>query len=227
MVALAVGRLDRQFSRALIGWAAFVVVFAALNYSARFAGPRPPRDVAYRWESSIGAVIQVAVVFAIVMLIAIGRDKRVLFALRRPRSWGRAAAISAAVVAGVLVIAQALAPFVDPEREQGLTPTYWDPDRAPEFAAYAFAVVVAAPIVEELVFRGAGFTLLAEHGERLAIVVSGIAFGLAHGLLEGLPIITAFGLGLGYLRARSGSIYPCILLHAIFNALALTISLTT
>lgn len=227
MVALAVGRVDVPISRALVGWSAFVLAFAVLNYAARFAGPSPPRDVAYRWESSIGALVQIGVVFAIVMVIAIGRNKRVLFALRRPRSWARAAAISAAIVGIVLVIAQALGPFVDPEAEQGLTPTYWDPERVPEFAAYVFAVVVAAPIVEELVFRGAGFTLFAEHGERLAIVVTGVAFGLAHGLLEGLPIITAFGLGLGYLRARTGSLYPCVLLHAIFNALALTLSLTT
>ena len=204
-----------------------MLAFAALNYTARFAGPSPPRDVAYRWESSIGALLQIGFVLAIVMVIGIGRNKHVLFALRRPRSWGRAAAISAATVGIVLVIAQALGPFVDPEAEQGLTPTYWDPDRVPEFAAYAFAVVVAAPIVEELVFRGAGFTLFAEYGERLAVVVTGVAFGLAHGLLEGLPIITAFGLGLGYLRARTGSLYPCVLLHAIFNALALTLSLTT
>ena len=227
MVALAVGRVERPVPGALLGWAAFVIAFSTLSYTARFTGPKPPRDVAYRWESSAGALLQVALVFAIVMLIARGRDKRTLLALRAPRSWARAFGISIAVIVAVGLLAQALAPFVDPEAEQGLTPTYWDPDRAPQFGAYAFAVVVAAPIVEELVFRGAGFTLLRRYGARAAVLGTAIAFGLAHGLLEGLPIITAFGLGLAYLRERTGSLYPCVLTHAVFNAAALALGVTT
>jgi len=212
---------------ALIGWIAFIAAFAALNYTARFTGPRPPKDVAYRWESSAGALLQAAIVFAIVMFIAYGRDKREFFALKRPDSWPRAGAISLTVIVIVVLIAEALSPFVDPEAEQGLTPTYWDAGRAPQFAAYALAVVVVAPIVEELVFRGAGYVLVEPFGQWIAIVAIGVAFGLAHGLLEGLPIITAFGLGLAYLRARTRSIYPCVLLHSLFNAAALTLSLTT
>jgi membrane protease YdiL (CAAX protease family) len=227
VVTLAVGRVESRIPGALLGWATFVIVFATLNYTARFSGPRPPRDVAYRWESSAGALLQVAIVLAIVMLIARGHDKRELFALRAPSSWGRAAGISLAVIVAVLLLAQAMAPFVDPEAEQGLTPTYWDPDRIPQFGAYAFAVVVAAPIVEELLFRGAGFTLLSAFGTRVAVLGTAIAFGLAHGLLEGLPIITAFGLGLAYLRAQTRSIYPCVLLHGVFNATALTLGVTT
>jgi membrane protease YdiL (CAAX protease family) len=227
VVALAVGRVANPVPAALIGWGAFVSAFAALSYTARFAGPSPPRDVAYRWDSSIAALVQTAVVLGIVLLIAWGRDKRDFFALRRPRSWARAGAISLGILGAVLLLAQALAPYVDPEAEQGLTPTYWDADRVPQFAAYAFAVVIAAPIVEELVFRGAGFSLLAQFGEKAAVAVTGLAFGLAHGLVEGLPIITAFGLGLAVLRSRTRSLYPCIVLHGAFNALALTLSLTT
>jgi uncharacterized protein len=227
VVALAVGRIERTVPGALVGWAAFVITFAALNYTARLTGPRPPGDVAYRWESSIGALLQVALILAIVMLIARGRDKRTLFALRRPTSWARAAGISVAVIAAVLFLAWALAPFIDPEAEQGLTPTYWDADRIPQFAAYAFAVVVAGPIVEELVFRGAGFALLRPFGARVAIAGTAIAFGLAHGLLEGLAIITVFGLGLAFLRERTRSLYPCVLLHAAFNATALALGVTT
>jgi membrane protease YdiL (CAAX protease family) len=221
------GRIGLPVPGALVGWAAFVVAFATLSYTARFTGPRPPRDVAYRWESSAGALLQVAVVLAIVMLIALGRDKRRFFALRPPESWSKAAAISLGIIIVVVLIAEALSPYVDPEAEQGLTPTYWDGDRLPHFAAYAFAVVVAGPIVEELVFRGAGFTLLEPLGRWTAVVVVGVAFGLAHGLVEGLPIITAFGLGLAYLRSRTQSLYPCVILHSLFNATALILGLTT
>lgn len=221
------GRVDDRVSGALIGWLAFVAIFSALNYTARFSGPSPPKDVAYRWESSIGALIQFAVVLAIVLLIARGRSKREFFALRRPTSWGLAAAISLVVVVAILLIAQALSPFADPEAEQGLIPTYWDPDRIAQFAAFAFAVTIVGPIVEELMFRGAGFSLLEPFGQWTAVIGSGVAFGLVHGLLEGLPIITAFGLGLAYLRSRTQSLYPCVLLHATFNAAGLALGLLT
>lgn len=221
------GRVDHRVSGALIGWLAFVAIFSALNYTARFSGPSPPKDVAYRWESSIGALIQFAVVLAIVLLIARSRNKREFFALRRPTSWGLAAAISLVVVVAILLIAQALSPFADPEAEQGLIPTYWDPDRIAQFAAFAFAVTIVGPIVEELMFRGAGFSLLEPFGQWTAVIGSGVAFGLVHGLLEGLPIITAFGLGLAYLRSRTQSLYPCVLLHATFNAAGLALGLLT
>lgn len=220
------GSVTRRFPPALIGWATFVLLFGMLNYTARFAGPEPPDDVAYRWESSIGAVIQFGFVFGIVLLLALGRPKRELFALRRPTSWGGAAAVSVGIIVAILLIAQALAPFVDPEEEQGLTPTYWDSARVAQFAGYVFAVVVIGPIVEELLFRGAGYSLLEPFGKWTAIIGVGAAFGLAHGLLEGLPIITAFGLGLAYLRSRTESLYPCILLHSFFNATALTFGVT-
>lgn len=227
MVTVAVGGIARPISPALVGWTVFVVVFAALNYTARFAGPRPPKDVAYQWESSIGAIIQFAVVLGIVLLIARGREKRDFFALRRPSSWGTAAAVSVGVIVAILLIAQLLAPFVDPEAEQGLTPTYWDAGRAAQFTGYALAVVVVGPIVEELAFRGAGYSLLEPFGRWTAVIAVGVAFGLAHGLLEGLPIITAFGLGLAYLRSRTQSVYPCVLLHSAFNATALVLGVTT
>jgi membrane protease YdiL (CAAX protease family) len=221
------GRVDHRVSNALVGWVAFVAIFSALNYTARFSGPSPPKDVAYRWESAIGALIQFGVVLAIVLLIARGRNRREFFALRRPASWGLAASISIFVVVAIVLIAQALAPFADPEGEQGLIPTYWDPDRIAQFAAFAFAVTIVGPVVEELMFRGAGFSLLEPFGRWTAVIGSGVAFGLVHGLLEGLPIITAFGLGLAYLRSRTQSLYPCVLLHASFNAAGLALGLTT
>jgi membrane protease YdiL (CAAX protease family) len=76
-------------------------------------------------------------------------------------------------------------------------------------------------------FRGAGFSLLEPFGRWTPVVGSGVAFGLVHGLLEGLPIITAFGLGLAYLRSRTQSLYPCVLLHAAFNGAGLALGLTT
>jgi membrane protease YdiL (CAAX protease family) len=85
---------------------------------------------------------------------------------------------------------------------------------------------VIGPIVEELTFRGLGFYLLEPYGQTTAIVVIGITFGLWHGLIQALPVLIVFGTGLAYLRSRTGSIYPGMLLHAAFNAGALLIAVT-
>ena len=77
---------------------------------------------------------------------------------------------------------------------------------------------------EELACRGLGFRLLEAYGQRVAIVGSALAFALAHGAVIDLPWVLVTGLGLGYLRSRSGSIYPCVALHAIVNGVAVLAS---
>jgi membrane protease YdiL (CAAX protease family) len=227
VVALAVGRVAERTSGALVGWVAFVVVFASLQYAGRFTAEDRPDDLAYRWDTSIVALVSSAIVLGIALALAHGRRFREAFALRRPRSWRTALLLSGAIIVAMLVVSFALSPLLDPEEEQGLVPTTWDSSRAAPFAAFALAVAVVAPIVEELMFRGIGYTLLEPFGERFAIVAVGLAFGLVHGLVDGFVIVAAFGIGLAYMRSRTRSIYPCILLHSAFNGTALLIGLTT
>ena len=209
----------------LVAWSSFVAFFAAINYAGRFFGEEPPPDTLYRYVNAVAGALQFAVMLTIVLLISRGRVRELL-ALRQPPSWWRASGISLAVLAGVLLLGAALEPFLDPGEEQGLLPQRWDPDRAGAFAANFAVVAGLAPIVEELTFRGLGFSLLARFGRAAAVLLVALAFGLAHGLLEALPLLVAFGAGLAYLRSRTGSVYPAVALHAVFNAVALTVSVT-
>jgi membrane protease YdiL (CAAX protease family) len=220
------GRVDHRVSGALIGWFSFVAAFATLQYAGQLLSD-PPEDVAYRWASSISALASSTIVLAIALLLARGRGFRDAFALHRPRSWSSATVVSVAVILAVVAVSAALAPFANPEAEQGLVPTEWRSDRVAPFLAFAFTVVVVAPLIEEMMFRGIGFSLLQAFGERVAVIVVGVAFGLVHGLVEGFLIIAVFGTGLAVLRSRTQSLYPCILLHAAFNATALVLGLTT
>jgi membrane protease YdiL (CAAX protease family) len=84
-----------------------------------------------------------------------------------------------------------------------------------------------APIFEEILFRGLLLTWVrkASGSTWLAIAISGLAFGVIHVPQWHLvPALTALGLVLGYLYARTGSLTLVILFHAIFNlrTLALT-----
>jgi len=211
----------------LIVWSAFVAFLTTVAYAAQLSDVRPPKDVAYKWESSIAGGVQYGLILGIALLITLGLDRRSFLAFRRPTSRWRAAGISALVIVAVFIVAAAVAPFGDPNEEQGLIPERFDSSRLAQFVAYAAVVVVVAPIVEEVMFRGVGYGLLERFGRPVAIFAVGIAFALVHGLIAGFPLIATFGTGLAYLRARTGSIYPCIVLHAAFNAFGLAIGITT
>ena len=89
-------------------------------------------------------------------------------------------------------------------------------------ASLEFALI--APVVEELTFRGAGQSLLLFLGRTPSILAVGVAFGLAHGLVEALLVLVPFGIALAWLRDRTRSILPGMLVHGLFNGLALAIS---
>ena len=208
----------------LWAWLGLIALLAAAGYAARATGGKPDRDVLYESSTAVGTIVQEAVVLAIV--VGIGRAAA-LRALRHPQSWPRAlglAVIAFVVIAGT---SAALEPLLKAGSEQGLTPDRWDPSRS---GAYTFNFIIIAalvPIVEELVFRGVGFSLLQRFGVPVAIGGTAVAFALAHGLVQGFPILLVFGLGLGWLRWKTGSIVPGIAVHASFNALSLILAVTT
>lgn len=82
-----------------------------------------------------------------------------------------------------------------------------------------FAVIVVAPIGEELLFRG----LIQSYGLKnfapvLAIFLQGLIFGLYHGnVIQGVYAFL-MGIVLGYVAFRRGSIIPSIVLHMSVNA---------
>jgi uncharacterized protein len=209
----------------LAAWLVLVGTLAAFQYIGRATAGDPPEDVLYQYDTAVGGAILYGLLLAVVILICHGASARRLLALRRPHSWGRAAGIALGIFGAMLVLGAVLEPFLDAGEEQGLTPEDWESERAGAFAANAAVVVAVAPIVEELTYRGLGYSLLLRFGRPAAILLVGITFGLGHGLFAALPILIAFGVGLALLRDRTGSVYPAILLHAAFNALSLALAL--
>jgi uncharacterized protein len=204
----------------LTAWLGLVGALAALNYASRFASGKPPPDTLYRYDTAISGVVFYAITLAILLRIARGLTRRGL-GLRAPESWSRAIGFTTATLITLLVVEVALEAVLNGTGEQGLEPTHWEPSKAIPFALNAAVVVLLAPLVEELTFRGVGFTLLARFGTVVAVVGTAIAFAADHGLVEGFPALFVFGVAVALVRVRTGSIYPGMLLHACFNALAL------
>lgn len=211
----------------LYAWLAFVAAFAALNYATRFLPSKPNRNVLYTWEAAIGGLVQMGIILGIVLAIARNRPKDEYLGLRRPSSWAGAIGLCVLVLVGVFVLSAILSPLLHPGEEQGLVPRTWHADRAAPFVANFLVVAVVAPIVEELTFRGLGYRLLEPFGRWTAVLLVGLLFGLAHGLVEALPILAAFGAGLAYVRMRTGSVYPGMIVHSAFNSLVLIVAVAT
>jgi membrane protease YdiL (CAAX protease family) len=211
----------------LPGWIALVGGLAALNYAGNLAvDAEPDREILYRWGTAFAGVVQYTIILVVLLVIARGLSRDVL-GLTRPESWRRAAGLVVACLAAIWVIALVLGRFLDAGDEQGLVPDRWDGARWAPFLANALVVVVAAPVVEELTYRAVGIAVVRPlRGDVLAIAVTALAFGLGHGLIVALPVLTAFGAILGWLRVRTASVYPCMALHGIFNGAALLAAVT-
>jgi len=90
--------------------------------------------------------------------------------------------------------------------------------------ALLIAIVVVAPIGEEIAFRGFLYRGIVRPGyERLAIVVIALAWALLHVQYDwlGMAQIFAAGLLLGWIRWASGSTTLTILMHVVINAEAM------
>jgi membrane protease YdiL (CAAX protease family) len=181
-------------------------------------------DDFFKYSTAIFVVSSDAVLLLIVFLIARGLPFRETFALRAPTSWRRALVIGVATLVAAYTISFLEVALVSGAgREQGV-PEFWDPTRVGAWAANFFAIAVFVPIFEESLCRGLGYSLFEPLAAPVAILVTAVAFTLAHGVIVDIPVILATGIGLGYMRASTGSIYPCIALHAFFNGFGLVVA---
>ncbi|MBE6712778.1 MAG: CPBP family intramembrane metalloprotease [Ruminococcaceae bacterium] len=85
--------------------------------------------------------------------------------------------------------------------------------------------------IEEIIFRGFLFRMMAKDNVRVAMAVSSVTFGIGHvvNLLNGADLVPtlfqiAYAASIGYLFViifhKSGSLLPCIAAHSLTNALS-------
>jgi membrane protease YdiL (CAAX protease family) len=209
----------RDEPRRLALWLALVTAMIALAYASRASGGKPDAQVLYHWSTAIGGLVQDGIVLMLVLGIA-GFSTHLL-ALRLPSAFWRTTRVLAVALVAIYLFELGYSRLVHVGNEQGLTPDRWEPRHALVYVANAIVICTWVPFVEELTYRGLGYSLLARFGRWPAIVAVGLLFGLAHGLVESLPIIAAFGCVLAWIRSRTESVVPGMLLHAAFNVVAL------
>jgi uncharacterized protein len=205
-------------------WIALVASVSALEYTARFngTGAKSARNEVYSYSTFANGLVFYGLIFGVVLAIVFERTD--LLALRRPAAHAAALALGVLVATYLWELVVVALPLRDPGREQGLTPTHWEPAHAGAFAANVVLFTVVAPAIEELTFRGAGQSLLSFTGRWPSILLVGVAFGVWHGLVQALLVLIPFGIGLAYLRNRTRSVIPGIVVHGLFNGVALAVA---
>ena len=80
-------------------------------------------------------------------------------------------------------------------------------------------MVILAPLLEEFIFRKQIIDRTRRYGEKTAVLLSGLTFGLFHMNLYQFFYALGVGLVLGYVYIRTGRLRYCVLLHGFVNFL--------
>lgn len=181
--------------------------------------------------SAAGLVLADLVFLAVVVVVArrgAGRVTGATLGLRRTRFWrgvGWAAVGYLTMFPASLITMLA---FGGAEGGAASTAPLLREDAAVIALVFA-AIAITAPIVEEIVFRGYLFPALTRwRGPWIAAVITGVLFGAAHVAVHPphlLVPIAVLGFALCLVYWFTGSLLPCIGVHAAHNAMVVGVEL--
>jgi membrane protease YdiL (CAAX protease family) len=196
------------------------IVAIASGTSDQLDDPPPGVNIALTLFQNL-ALFGAAVGFAFL----VRRPSAADFGLRRPLQIRRAIGLLAAVWAGFYALSALWVSALGLHETQELPDRLGADGSTLNVLAVVVLITVIAPLGEEIFFRGYFFGSLRNwRGFWPAAIGTGLIFGAIHagsapvGFLVPLGI---FGFGLCLLYERTGSLYPCIALHALNNSIAL------
>jgi len=132
-------------------------------------------------------------------------------------------------IVGVTLIVAGLMELFQTQDIPGVTgqqpsPALFFGEDAAGLAVMLFASIIAAPIVEEIVFRGFMMNSLMKYvGGPAAIVITSALFALQHLQFQVFFGLFAVGIVFGWIAWYSKSIIPSIILHALNNSVAMAV----
>lgn len=83
--------------------------------------------------------------------------------------------------------------------------------------AFTALTGIFVPLGEELLFRGLVTTVLLRYGALVGVGGGALLFALLHGISIVFPVAVLQGLVAGELYRRSGSLWPGVIVHVIYN----------
>jgi len=114
--------------------------------------------------------------------------------------------------------------FVGEPDQQELTRDLREEESLSALLGYGLLLAFVAPLAEEVFFRGFVFGVLREKiGVVWGALATGLVFGLVHvagSPIETVGVLIILGTLLCVLYVKTGSLLPCIALHAINNSIS-------
>jgi membrane protease YdiL (CAAX protease family) len=217
------------FGGLLGGWLGGSVL-GAVVYAIAAANGHDPGDAPLGYDLAANLLLDACLIGAAVGFARLaGRVTPASFGLRGT-PLGRALLWGIVGYVAYLVISALWLGVTNAHNEQDdITTTLKDHPTTATVAGLAIFAVVIAPIVEEVFFRGFVFTAMrAKLNVWIAAIVSGAMFGVVHAFgspWQFLVPLSVLGTVLCIVYWKTGSLYPCIALHAINNSVALSTAL--
>lgn len=146
----------------------------------------------------------------------------------RPTRLGPAVGWTLLAWGAFLLLGQVYVQLVGQPEDQALTQDLRNEETLSALVGYGVLLAFVAPLAEELFFRGFVFGVVREKiGVAGGAIVSAVVFGLVH--ITGSPIKTVgvliiLGVLLCLLYVQTGSLLPCIALHALNNGLSFALT---
>jgi len=204
------------------GWSLLAVLFIAGSFLSREISTEDTKNIFYDYDFAVTTIVWYAALVGLTFALAIPYPRTPRALGLNPFRW-RWVGIAFGFIIGVLILSVLLEPLLHGGREQGLSPDEWQPEHARAFLLNGVLVSTVVPFAEELFFRGLGVRALQFFGGMSAVVITGLVFGFSHGVLGALPPLVLFGVALGWVRLRSGSVWPGVLAHGFFNAVGILV----
>ena len=204
------------------GWSLLAVLFVAGSFLSREISTEDTKNIFYDYDFAVTTIVWYAALVGLTFALAIPYPRTPRALGLNPFRW-RWVGIAFGFIIGVLILSVLLEPLLHGGREQGLSPDEWQPEHARAFLLNGVLVSTVVPFAEELFFRGLGVRALQFFGGMSAVVITGLVFGFSHGVLGALPPLVLFGIALGWIRLRSGSVWPGVLAHGFFNAIGILV----
>ena len=146
----------------------------------------------------------------------------------RPTRWGPAIGWTLLTWGAFFVLTAIYVSIVGQPDDQELTRDLAEEDSLAALIGYAVLLAFVAPITEELFFRGFMFGVLREKiGIWGGALATGLVFGIVHvtgSPVETVGVLVILGVLLCLLYQRTGSLLPCIALHALNNGISFTVT---
>jgi membrane protease YdiL (CAAX protease family) len=217
---------ERPDGTRLAVWALVAIPLIVLGFVsyAMSSSASSSREALFSWSFAAGNVVFLGIWIVISLAISNGRPGLRAFRLTRIAGAETAALGLLAVVATVAASLLINSLGGHPEREQQILSGHWQSAKLMPFIASVLVLTVLTPIAEELFVRGLGFALFQPFGQVVAITVPALAWALMHGLPAAIFPLFVFGIGLGYLRQRSDSVFPGMIVHGLYNGLAIALA---